>query len=123
MSNPTTNLVVLSGRLSSDPRHKQMPSGDEMVSYEVTTELTDGRASAPVVWFSPKRPPRLAEGDDVLVTGVLRRRFFRAGGGLASRTEVVASVVAKASSRTAERALLAARAAVEAVGTRPEEPV
>ncbi len=105
MSHPSNNVVLLRGRLSSDPRPKQMPSGDEMISYEVTTDLPDGRASVPVVWFSPRRPPAVGEGDEVVVVGFVRRRFFRFAGGASSRTEVVADTVARPTTRAATRAI------------------
>jgi single-strand DNA-binding protein len=93
------NITVLHGTLSSEPRHRLLPSGDELISYEVSTELADGVASVPVVWLRPRRPPAVATGDAVVVIGHVRRRFFRAAGGAASRTEVVASTVLKPDSR------------------------
>ncbi|MEM9467249.1 MAG: hypothetical protein AAGA90_17885 [Actinomycetota bacterium] len=100
-----TNLVVLHGILSSDPRTRTLPSGDELISYEITTETDDGRASVPVVWFSPRRPPAVHTGDTVVAIGVVRRRFFRAGAAAMSRTEVVADLVARPHSRTVQRAI------------------
>ena len=93
------NITVLHGTLSSEPRHRLLPSGDELISYEVTTELADGVASVPVVWLRPRRPPAVATGDAVVAIGHVRRRFFRAAGGAVSRTEVVASTVLKPDSR------------------------
>ena len=93
------NITVLHGTLSSEPRHRLLPSGDQLISYEVTTELADGVASVPVVWIRPRRPPAVATADAVVVIGHVRRRFFRAAGGAASRTEVVASTVLKPDSR------------------------
>ena len=116
---PTTNLVVLRGTLSSDPRHRALPSGDELLSYEITTETADGRLSVPVAWFSPKRPPAVRAGDEVVAVGLVRRRFFRAGGATISRTEVVADVVARADTRTADRALEGLRSALADDTTNP----
>lgn len=101
------NIVVLTGALSSDPKQRELPSGDELVSYEVSTDTGDGVASVPVAWFNPSRPPAVAKGDTVTVVGIARRRFFRAGGGAASRTEVVATVVAKPDSKRATNAVRA----------------
>lgn len=112
----TSNLVVLRGTLSSEPRARVLPSGDELLSYEITTDVADGRASAPVVWFSPRRPPVVHEGDDVVAVGVIRRRFFRAGGAASSRTEVVADIVARPGSRGAARALERVRSALSGDG-------
>jgi single-strand DNA-binding protein len=105
---PGTNLVVLRGVLSRDPEPRQLPSGDALVAYEVTVRPgagSDGPARAESV------PVALAAGDEVVVVGRIRRRFFRAGGATASRTEVVAanvvSVRAPARARRALTALLA----------------
>jgi hypothetical protein len=50
----------------------------------------------PVVWHDPPASAyRLDRGDEVLVVGQVRRRFFRSGGAVASRTEVVAETVLK----------------------------
>ena len=108
MPNPT-NLVMLHGTLSSDPRSRTLPSGDELIAYEVTTDIGDERLSVPVVWFSPRRTPALAAGHDVVALGAVRRRFYRAGGASASRTEVVAEVVARSGTRSADRAVDAVR--------------
>lgn len=77
MHTKSNNVVLLRGQLSSDPR--QLPSGDEVINYEVTTETDEGKASVPVAWFAPRRRPNLQAGDEVLVAGFVRRRFFRAG--------------------------------------------
>lgn len=88
---PDLNLVVLHGHLSSEPRSRTLPSGDEVSTYEVTTRTGSGPAESVAVVPGRARPPRtLSAGDEVLVVGRVRRRFFRAGGGTASRTEVVA---------------------------------
>ena len=85
------NIVLLRGTLSSDPRCTTLPSGDELWSYEVTTRDADGRAeSVPVVLGSARPLARAKSGDEVVVVGHVRRRFYRAGGRTASRTEVVA---------------------------------
>jgi hypothetical protein len=53
--------------------------------------------SVPVAWFEPPAAASsLKVGDDVVVVGRVRRRFFRAGGATASRTEVVAAAVVPA---------------------------
>lgn len=104
-----TNVVVLSGRLARPAEMRQLPSGDSLVAYELTVPRQGARAeSVPVVWFDA--PPSAAEHDvdeQVVVVGRVRRRFFRAGGGTQSRTEVVAEAVVVA--RQARRV----RAAVE----------
>ena len=110
---PHCNLAVVCGSLSSDPMARELPSGDVVHTYEVTVRSPDGPADTiPVARFGGRRPPALRAGDEVVVTGRVRRRFFRAGGATASRTEVVADAVIPARQQSR------ARAAVEqALGT------
>jgi hypothetical protein len=44
-------------------------------------------------------------GDEVVVLGSVRRRFFRAGGSTASRVEIEAEVVCRARNRRRSRGL------------------
>ncbi len=90
-----TNVVVLVGRLARPAEARELPSGDRLVAYEVTVDREGERAeTVPVVWFGA---PASAVDHDVdermVVVGRVRRRFFRAGGGTQSRTEVVAEAV------------------------------
>jgi single-strand DNA-binding protein len=90
------NLAILRGTLSSDPVERVLPSGSRLLTYEVTVPASGDAAaeSVPVAWLDPPaRVPALAAGDEVVVVGRVRRRFFRAGGATASRTEVVAEAV------------------------------
>lgn len=104
------NIVVLKGRVSSSPVERELASGSRLLSLEVTTRSDDGAAmSAPVGWFDPPASARFEEGDEVVVLGEVRRRFFRSMGGTQSRTEVVAlEVVSSRSKRKAERVLQSA---------------
>ncbi len=109
-----TNVVVLRGVLSRDPEARQLPSGDALVAYDVTVrpEPSSGDASraesVPVAWFDPPAAAStMAAGDEVVVVGRVRRRFFRAGGATASRTEVVAARVVPARAPAKVRAALA----------------
>ncbi|MEY4175665.1 MAG: hypothetical protein RI900_2830 [Actinomycetota bacterium] len=102
------NIVIIRGRLSSEPTVRALQSGSVLVSLEVTTpDDGAGRSSVPVAWFDPPRANSVAawaSGDEVVAVGVVRRRFYRSGGGTQSRTEVVArSVVKAASSRSVAR--------------------
>lgn len=98
------NVVVLRGRLSSEPMVRSLPSGDVVTQLELTMPVAGRATSVPVALHNDV--VGAAEGDDVVVTGHVSRRFFRAGGSTQSRTEVVASEVIKASKkRTAERAV------------------
>jgi single-strand DNA-binding protein len=119
-----TNLVVLRGVLSRDPEARELPSGAALVAYDVSVrpEAPSGDSpraeSVPVAWFDPPAAATaMLAGDDVIVVGRVRRRFFRAGGATASRTEVVAARVVPARAPAKVRAALAvALAALEAPG-------
>lgn len=117
------NITVVRGRLSRAPEPRDLPSGDHLVAYEVTVEQPGARAeSVPVVWHAPPAAAlALDAGDEVLVVGRVRRRFFRvASGATQSRTEVVADTVLPA--RQAKRCRTAidkALARIEADGAGP----
>ena len=100
------NITVLQGRLTRPPETKELPSGDVLVSYEVTVPAVDGRPAetAPVVWFSaPASATNFEPDTEVVVVGRVRRRFFRTAAGITqSRTEVVADLVVP--SRQAKKA-------------------
>lgn len=87
-----TNLSILVGTLSRPPELRDLPSGDQVLGLELTVRPPKGPAeSVPIAWFgAPASAVAWAVGDDVLVVGRVRRRFFRAGGTTQSRTEVVA---------------------------------
>ena len=100
------NEVRLVGTVSGDPEVRVLPSGDELCVVRVVVPRvpvrvrSDGRRQPSVdvldccAWEA--RPRRAIggwrSGDEVEVTGALRRRFFRVGGGApASRVEVEVS--------------------------------
>ncbi len=95
------NVVILRGCLSSDPSCRDLPSGDILVTFEVTTRPPGGPAeTVPVAWpNAPRRVATLPAGAEVVVTGRVRRRFFASGGATASRTEVLADAVLLATHR------------------------
>jgi len=87
-----TNIVVLQGRLSRPPGQRELPSGDTVAALDLSVPAPPGgRAdSVPLVWFDPPAwVGRLDTGAELVVLGRVRRRFFRSGAGLASRTEVL----------------------------------
>ncbi len=102
------NVVVLQGTLSRPAAVRRLPSGDELLALEVTVRPVEGPAdTVPVVWpGAPAGAHLLAAGDAVVVSGRVRRRYFRAGGATASRTEVVAESVLPAGQRRRVRTLL-----------------
>ena len=87
------NVVVLQGALSRPAEERELPSGDRLVALEVTTRTPDGvAATVPVVWIGG---PTCAwdQGEEVLVVGHVRRRWFKTAGATQSRTEVLATQV------------------------------
>jgi single-strand DNA-binding protein len=102
------NVAVLRGELSRDPEMRELPSGDRIVNYEITVRDTSPAESVPVVWIEPTATwDAVAAGDEVMVVGRVRRRFFRTNQGTASRTEVVADRVVAARQAKRVAALLA----------------
>ena len=103
-----TNVVVLRGVLSRDAIIRVLPSGDALMSYEVTTRSEGGPSTVPV--SASGTAPELEAGTEVVVVGQVKRRYFRANGTTQSRTEVVAEAVVPArfvakSSKAIERAI------------------
>lgn len=102
------NVVFVAGELSRPAQAVDLPSGDRIVSLEVTVRRPGVAADpVPVQWSqAPAWAERLDAGDQVAVLGRVRRRFFRSAGTTQSRTEVVAVKVARASSKSRVRALI-----------------
>ena len=108
------NVVVLQGVLSRTPEIRELSSGSTLVSFDVSTPTDEGMASVPVAWFDPRTTAVFDAGDEVVVVGQVRRRFFRSGAATQSRTEVVAQGVVRARQRRAvERLLVNAAQALE----------
>jgi len=109
-----TNVTVLVGTLSRPPALRPLRSGEVVLDLEVMVRPEGGPGeSVPVAWYDP--PEGAADwllGEELVVTGRTRRRFFKAGGHTQSRTEVVADVALPARRAAAVRRALAA-----AVGT------
>lgn len=96
---PAHNAVTLAGRVSADPEPRVLPSGDEVVSFRLVVPrsaaaLRRSRQRVDtiecVAWSARLRRTtrRLVAGDEVVVTGELRRRFTRSGGGPTSWVSV-----------------------------------
>jgi len=106
------NEVHLVGRVSSTPEERALPSGDCVILFRLVVPRAPGRAGAATVdtidiacWSARARrsAARLRPDDVAEIEGSLRRRFFNAGGGPASRYEVEARAVRRASTRTDPR--------------------
>jgi single-strand DNA-binding protein len=96
------NIVVLQGVVSRPAEMRELADGTTLAMLEVATETPTGRLVVPVAWsVSGRSVPE--EGSDVVVTGQVRRRFFRTGGATQSRTEVVADAVVPVRSRSRAR--------------------
>lgn len=92
-----TNEVRLIGRLSQPPEERVLPSGDTVWTFRVVVSRPPGprrRQSVDALecaaWSARARRSVAAWSvDDVVeVVGSLHRRFYRAGGSVASRVEV-----------------------------------
>jgi len=90
------NEVVLQGRVSVAAEERVLPSGDAVWTFRLVVPRGDQRGRATIdtidcaVWSGRARRTAagLAAGDQVSLTGALRRRFFRSGGATVSRVEV-----------------------------------
>ncbi|HWS44300.1 MAG TPA: hypothetical protein VN636_00430 [Acidimicrobiia bacterium] len=109
---PAINIAVVAGTCSSPAEVRVLPSEQVLVQLQVSTRLESGTVSVPVAVLDPPAwVEALDSGDDVIVVGRVRRRFFRAAGATASRVEVEAAYVARPGDRRRGRA---ARRRVEA---------
>ena len=100
------NEVRLVGRLAVEPVHRELPSGDPLVSFRLVVERDAAAVRAARSGGSSRSPTvdtlecsawrrdvqrtlaRTGPGDVLEVQGALRRRFWRTGAGAASRSEV-----------------------------------
>lgn len=94
------NVVVIAGRMATDPVHRTLPSGDRVTELRVSVpEEGQRRLPLPVaVWHDGDGVGScdgLERDDRVLVCGRLVRRFYRSGAGARSLTEIVATSVRK----------------------------
>lgn len=90
------NEVRLVGRVSQDPECRELPSGDALWTFRLVVARPPSRVGVSVdtldcaAWSARARRSVASwrAGDVVEVSGSVRRRFFRSGGGAVSRTEV-----------------------------------
>lgn len=93
------NLVVLCGRLATDPELRAFDSGAQLARLLVTVRSDEPRRRVDVVpvtlWDPPEEflgdPP--VKGQRVWVCGSVQRRFWESPDGRRSRLEVVAEQV------------------------------
>ena len=92
------NLVVVQGLVRDQPVARSLPSGQQVISFELAVRTVDeALESVPIVVFDTACG--LAPDDELVVIGRVRKRFFRAGGATQSRTEVVAARIIPARRR------------------------
>lgn len=85
------NRVVVVGEVSSAPVSRDLADGSVVTTFDVVSATENGRVTVPV--SVDGMPSVVEEGAAVCVVGFVRRRFFKAGASVASRTEVVANVI------------------------------
>jgi hypothetical protein len=85
------NIVVLVGEVTSPPVSRELPSGSVVSTFDIATVTESGRISVPVSLDGESE--NAVVGAEVCIVGIVRRRFFRSGASVASRTEVVADAV------------------------------
>ena len=119
ITNNGLNLAVVRGEVSSPPDVRVLPSEAVLVQLQVTTRLESETLSTPIaVWNPAAWVEELEPGTEIVVVGRIRRRFFRAAGATASRVEVEADVVARATDRRRVRAAMRkVKAALEPLET------
>lgn len=94
---PPVNLAVLRGSLSKAAEARLLADGSTVWELDVTIRQEGLAASGvPVSWPAGPGgtdPASWSKGDELLVVGLVRRRFYRAGGATVSRTDVLAGTV------------------------------
>jgi single-strand DNA-binding protein len=103
---PSFNVAVVRGACSSPPEIRVLPSEQRLAQLQITTRIGGRAMSVPVSVLDPAAwVEALDVGDELVVLGSVRRRFFRAGGSTASRVEIEAEVVCRARDRRRSRGL------------------
>jgi single-strand DNA-binding protein len=100
------NHVHLRGRLAAAALERELPSGDTVATFRLVVDRPPRHESSARVDTLDcavfradvrKRLLRCEAGEVIEVEGALRRRFFRAGGGAASRYEVEVAALRRTS--------------------------
>jgi len=94
------NEVRLRGRVSGEPQEKELPSGDHVVEFRIVIPRTtrDGVDTLDIAaWTAKTRRTGLSLRAEewVEVNGAVRRRFWQAPTGLASRWQIEASAISR----------------------------
>ncbi len=109
MPDSVSNVVVLSGTVTTDPTRRTLAAGVEVVNFDLTTTVDEQKLSVPLAWYDPRDAAvsPVVAGVEVVVLGTIRRRFFRVGGQTQSRTEVVVESLVPARRTKSARSLRA----------------
>jgi single-stranded DNA-binding protein len=102
------NMLIAIGRLAKPPQVRSLPSGIPVASFDVQVVRPDQAPDiVPVALFDAvDEAAQWEAGQELLVIGRVRQRFFRVGGSTQSRTEVVADLVVALGQTEAVRAAL-----------------
>ena len=118
MAADSVNEVHLEGRLSAEPESRALPSGDELTIWRLVVDRV-GAPARPAGGRTPtvdtidcvahkpsvrRLATRWVPGELLEVHGALRRRFWRAPHGPASRYEVEVTAVKRIGARSATAA-------------------
>lgn len=92
------NEVRLVGRLGGNIDVRELPSGTVLTNFSIVVDRSakeiHGRTKVDTIACQTARTAiatrlgRMETGQEIQIVGALRRRFWRAGSGLASATEV-----------------------------------
>lgn len=105
--NLNLNLAIVAGVLASPPEVRVLPSEQRLAQLQITTRIEGRAMSVPVAVMDP--PGWLVDaesGDELLIIGAVRRRFFRAAGSTASRVEIEAQSACRLSDKRRVRRLV-----------------
>lgn len=96
----STNEVLLRGRVSGEASEKELPSGDRVVEFRIVVprKSRDGVDTLDIAAWSAKtrRTGLTLRADEwVEISGAIRRRFWQAPSGLASRWQIEASTISR----------------------------
>jgi hypothetical protein len=108
------NIVILVGEVTSPFVSRTLNDGSVVSSFDLATVTDEGRHTVPIALVGESHV--VTEGALVCVVGVVRRRFFRSGSAVTSRTEVLASTVLSARRKAQVR-----KSVERALGNLPEE--
>lgn len=94
------NSVLLRGRISGVPTTKELPSGDQVVEFRIVVrrDTREGVDTLDIAAWSAKTRRKsltLKVDEWVEISGSVRRRFWQAPTGLASRWQIEASEITR----------------------------